>query len=153
MTRSLLASTALLLLVSACGDKPASDEPTLDSAPSAVAVELPQNPMVSSINIGLALDDNGLLLGGGTQKFAMGAPLIVDIKTHFVDAGAPLSVRLMAGERAIETVSLLAGQPDEDRVASAHAELPATAELDAGEYRIEVLLGDVSQGIRVIQLY
>lgn len=153
MIRPVLASTALLFLASACGDKSADNEPTLDSAPAAVAVQLPENPMVSSINIGLALDDSGLLLGGGTQQFAQGAPLVVGVQTHFVDAGAPLTVRLMEADRVIETVSLVAGEPDGDRRATAHAELPAAADLGIGDYRVEVLLGDVSQGIRPITIY
>jgi hypothetical protein len=152
MTRRVLASLALLVTTSACGDRTTTDEPRLDSAASAVAPEIPETPRVASIDIGLAVDSSGRLLGGGTQRFQQPQTLIVGVLTQFVDAGAPMTARLMQGSRTIESVAFLAGVPDGSRAARAHAELPAAGSLQPGDYDIEVLLGEVSQGIRRITI-
>lgn len=152
MTRQLLPSLFLLATLAACGNNSDTDEPTLDSTPAEIAIDVPENPRVSSIDIGLAVAPNGTLLGGGTEQFQGASTLFVGVRTQFVDAGAPMTVRLMQASRIIETVSLVAGAPDEDQFARAHAELTAAGTLDPGEYQVEVMLGDVSQGIRNITL-
>ena len=153
MTRRVLASLALRATVGACGDRDTPDEPQLDSVATAVAPEIPETPRVMAIDIGLAIDDStGRLLGGGTELFQSPPTLIVAVRTQFVDPGAPLTARLMQGGRTLESVSFLAGVPDEDRSARANAELSAAGSLEPGEYDIEVLLGEVSQGLRRIRI-
>lgn len=152
MNRRALASATLVVSLVACGDRQAADEPRLDSTATAVAPEIPETPRVMAIDLGLAVDSSGRLLGGGTETFQDPPTLFVGVRTQFVDAGAPMTAKLMQGTRLIESVSFLAGTPDAERSARAHAEIPAAGSLTPGEYDVEVLLGEVSQGIRRITI-
>jgi hypothetical protein len=143
----------MLVTVGACGDRDTTDGPTLDSTTTAVAPEIPETPRVTTIDIGLGVEDStGRLLGGGTERFQSPARLIVGVRTQFVDAGAPMTARLMQDGRTLESVAFLSGTPNADRVALAHAELSSAASLAPGGYEVEVLLGEVSQGIRRITI-
>ena len=151
MNRTALVPLALLALTIACGDKGGEGDTTTDSA-TAVAPEVPRNPRVMAIDVGLAADSLDRIIGGTYESIQAPDTVFVSVRTQYVAAGAPIAVRLMQGERVIESVDLTSGTPDEDGVARALATLPAGATLAVGSYQVEVMLDGVSQGIRALSV-
>ena len=151
MNRTALVPLALLALTIACGDKAGEGDTTTDSA-TAVAPEVPRNPRVMAIDVGLAADSLDRIIGGTYESIQAPDTVFVSVRTQYVAAGAPIAVRLMQGERVIESVDLTSGTPDEDGVARALATLPAGATLAVGSYQVEVMLDGVSQGIRALSV-
>jgi hypothetical protein len=76
----------------------------------------------------------------------------VAVRTKHVPAGTPIVVRLMQGDRNIESVDVVSGTPDAEAEARMLARLPAGATLSVGAYQVEVLLDGVSQGIRPLSV-
>ena len=151
MNRTALVPLALLALTIACGDKGGEGDTTTDSA-TAVAPEVPRNPRVMAIDVGLAADSLNRIIGGTYESIQAPDTVFVSVRTQYVAAGAPIAVRLMQGERVIESVDLTSGTPDQDGVARALATLPAGASLAVGSYQVEVMLDGVSQGIRALSV-
>lgn len=147
MKRSSLVPLVLLALTVACGDQRGESDTNPDSA-TAIAPEIPRNPRVIAIDVGLAADSLDRIIGGTYESIQGPDTVFVSVRTQYVPAGSPLTVRLMQGERAIESVDLSTGTPDADGVARALATLPAGATLALGSYQVEVLLDGVSQGVR-----
>ena len=147
MNRLSLVPLALLALTVACGDKAGNGDTAADSA-TAVAPELPRNPRVIAIDVGLAADSIGRIIGGTYETIQAADTVFVSVRTQYVAAGAPIVVRLLQGERTIESVNATSGTPDADGVARVLTTLPAGATLAVGSYQVEVMLDGVSQGIR-----
>lgn len=145
MTRATLA--LCVLLVPACADRGGDAGQPGDST-AVVAPEMPRNPHVVAIDVGLAVDSLGRVVGGTFERITNPDTIFVSVRTQYVAAGAPLRVRLLRGERELQGVDVAAGTPDGDDIGRATAMLPAGATLSAGEYKVEVLLDGVSQGLR-----
>jgi hypothetical protein len=151
MTRPILRTAALLLAVTACGDRPDADAPAGDSA-AAVAPEMPRNPHVMAIDVGLAVDSLGRVVGSSFESVPEPDTVYVAVRTQYVAAGAPLTVRMLQGERTVQSVEVAAGTPDPSGIGRATAMLTSAANAAPGDYRIEVLLDGVSQGIRELRI-
>jgi hypothetical protein len=147
MKRISLIPLALLALTIACGDQAGEGDTTPDSA-TAVAPELPRNPRVIAIDVGLAADSLNRIIGGTYERIEAADTIFVAVRTQHVAAGAQITVRLLQGERTIESVEVTPGTPDADAVGRTLAILPAGAGIAAGDYQVEVLLDGVSQGSR-----
>lgn len=152
MTRPVLFATALVLLATACGDRPESDVPAGGDSGAAVAPEMPRNPHVMAIDIGLAVDSLGRVIGSSFESVPEPDTIFVSVRTQYVAAGAPLTVRLFQGERTVQSVDVAAGTPDQSGIGRATAMLPAAAGVSPGDYQVEVLLDGVSQGIRDLKV-
>jgi hypothetical protein len=151
MNRTALVPLALLALTVACGDKAAEGDTNPDSA-TAVAPEVPRNPRVIAIDVGLAADSLGRIIGGTYETIQAPDTVFVSVRTQHVAAGAPIVVRLLQGERTVESVDVSSGTPDEEGVGRVLATLPSGAGLAVGSYQVEVLLDGVSQGIRALSV-
>jgi hypothetical protein len=149
MKRIYLAPLALLTLTVACGDRTGGNEAAGDSA-TAVAPEIPRNPRVIAIDVGLAADSLGRIVGGTYETIQAADTVFVSVRTQYVAAGAPIEVRLQQGDRNLESVNVTSGAPDADGVARVLATLPSGARLSVGTYEVEVLLDGVSQGVRAL---
>jgi len=153
MTRQILTTLGLAAILAACGDKAPEAEATGDStATMAEAQAAPTIPRVMAIDVGLAADSLGQIIGGSGEVFPQPDTLYVAVRTQNTEAGAPLTVRLKQGDRTVESVSVAAGTPDASHTARALAKLPAAATAPHGKYQVEVLLDTLSQGIREITL-
>ena len=152
MTRSVLLSLGLAATLVACGSDAADDAATEDSTAAAMADSLPRDPRVTAIDVGLAADSLGQIIGGVMESIPEADTLYVAVRTQYTPASAPITVRLLRGDRTIESVDVAAGAPDADDVGRVVALLPSAATAGAGSYRIEVLLDGVSQGIRDITI-
>ncbi len=153
MTRQILTTLGIAALLAACGDKAPEAEAAGDSS-AAMAAESPAPtiPRVMAIDVGLAADSMGNILGGSGEVFPQPDTLYVAVRTQNTEEGAPVTVRLMRGDRTVESVSVAAGSPDAAHTAKALAKLPSAATAAHGKYSVEVLLDTVSQGIREITL-
>lgn len=151
MTRHVLLSLGLATALLACGSD-ADGGATEDSTAAAAADTTPRNPRVAAIDIGLAADSMGNIVGGVSESFPTPDTLYVGVRTQYTPAGAPLTVRLLRGDQTVESAEIAAGSPDADDIGRAVAMLPAAAAAQAGSYRVEVLLDGVSQGIREITI-
>lgn len=148
----MLRPIALLLLATACGgDAPAPDadgEAAAAADAAANAPAMPTEPHVMAIDIGIAVDDSGRIMGAGVEAFPDPAPLYVSIRTQATPAGTPLSARLLAGTRTVDSVGSTAAAPEASGVGRTTLQLAKAADLAPGEYRVEVFLDGVSVGIR-----
>ncbi len=151
MTRHALLSLGLAATLVACGTEAGEEAAAGDSAVAA-ADTMPRLPRVTAIDIGLAADSAGRIVGGVLEQFPEPDTLFVAVRAQYTAAGTPLTVRLLRGDRTIETVEVAAGAPDSDDVSRAVVQLPSAATAAAGAYRVEVLLDGVSQGIREITI-
>ncbi len=149
ISQSFLVLPFALVLSVACSDKAADDAGNQDSANVAV-IDVPASPRIVSIDIGRAVDENQRIMGGVVERLTHGDTLYVAIGASHVPTGTPISVRLLSGDKVLETMELTATEPAADGTARMTATLPAAASISAGLYRIEVLLDGVSQGIREI---
>lgn len=149
MNRISLMPLALLALTTGCGDKSGETDTAGDST-TAIAPEIPRNPRVMAIDVGLAADSLGRIIGGTYESIQAADTVFVSVRTQYVAAGAPITVRLMQGERTIESVDVVSGAPESDAVGRVLATLPGGAKLSPGSYQVEVLLEGVSQGIRAL---
>jgi hypothetical protein len=150
MTRHALLAVALLA-ATACGDRQEA-ETTSDDTAVAVAPEMPRNPHVMAIDIGLAVDSLGRVIGSSYESVPQPDTLYVSVRTQHVAAGAPLTVRLLQGDRTVQSVDVAAGTPDASGIGRATAMLPSAATAAPGDYRVEVLLEGASQGIRELRI-
>jgi hypothetical protein len=142
-----------LLLATGCGDTPPEAADAADStATAATADPIPTTPRVMAIEVGIALDEAGRIMGGGVDRFPTADTLFVHVRTERVAEGSPLTVRVLAGDRTVHSVDVAAGAPNADALGEVTARLPAGATLGVGTYRVEVLLDGVSQGIREITI-
>jgi hypothetical protein len=146
----MLRPIALLLLATACGgDAPAPDADAEAAATDAAeAPAMPTEPHVMAIDIGIAVDDSGRIMGAGVEAFPDPAPLYVSIRTQATPVGTPLSARLLAGTRTVDSVGSTAAAPEASGVGRTTLQLAKAADLAPGEYRVEVFLDGVSVGIR-----
>lgn len=151
MTRHLLLSLGLATALVACGSD-AADEAAADDTTAVAADTIPRVARVAAIEVGLAADSLGHIVGGVMESFPTPDTLYVGVRTQYTAAGTPITVRLMQGQRTVESVDVVAGAPDANDVGRAIALLPSAATARSGGYRIEVLLDGVSQGIREITL-
>lgn len=152
MPRHLAILPLAFLLATACGDQPA-DDATPDSTGTAVATEpAPTVPRVMAIDVGRAIDEGGRIMGGGVETFPEADTIYVHLRTEHVSEGTALTVRLLEGDRTLESVDVTSGAPDAGMIGEATATLPAGATLRPGAYRVEVLLDGASQGIREITI-
>jgi hypothetical protein len=151
MKRISLVPLALLALTIACSDQGGDSDTANDSA-TAVAPEIPRNPRVIAIDVGLAADSLDRIIGGTYETIQAPDTVFVSVRTQYVPAGVPIVVRLMQDDRTIESADVTSGTPDADGVARALATLPAGASLAVGAYQVEVLLDGVSQGIRALSV-
>jgi hypothetical protein len=147
MRSSLVLSTLVLLGAMACGDGSpppggAAGDSTVAAAPE------PKNPHVMAIDLGRATDSTGAIIGGALESFPELDTLYVSVRTQYVEAGAPIIVRLLQGENALAAQNLTAGAADSVGVARAVAIFPGAAKRGDGSYRVEVLLDTLSAGIR-----
>lgn len=149
MNRISLVPLALLTLTIACGDKSGDADTVTDSA-TAIAPEIPRNPRVIAIDVGLAADSLGRIIGGTYESIQGPDTIYVSVRTQHVAAGSPITVMLKQGDRTIESVNVTSGTPDAEAVGRAVAILPAGATLPLGAYQVEVMLDTVSQGIRAL---
>jgi hypothetical protein len=147
MNRTSLLPLALLAFAVACGDRDNEDGMNGDSA-TAIVPEVPRNPRVMAIDVGLAADSLGRIIGGSYETIQQADTVYVSVRTQHTAAGAPITVRMRQGERIIESIDVAAGAPDVDAVGRVLAMLPAGASVSPGSYEIEVLLEGVSQGVR-----
>jgi hypothetical protein len=149
----LLRPIALLLLATACGgDAPDTDaeteaEPTA-AAEATTALPMPTEPHVMAIDIGIAVDDSGRIMGAGVEAFPAPAPLFVSIRTQATPAGMPLAARLVSGTRTVDSTSGVAAAPEASGIGRTTLTLAKAAGLAPGEYRVEVFLDGASVGIR-----
>jgi hypothetical protein len=141
---------ALLLLATACGgDAPAPDaEAAADAAAATTALPMPTEPHVMAIDIGIAVDDSGRIMGAGVEAFPAPAPLFVSIRTQATPEGTPLAARLLADARTVDSVGGTAATAEASGVGRTTLQLAKAANLAPGEYRVEVFLDGVSVGIR-----
>ncbi len=148
MSKHLLLLPAALLLATACGDKP--DAPKADDvALNHEAVgEMPRNPHVMGIDLGLASDEQGRIIGGAGQSFPEPDTLHVSVRTQYIDQGTALTVALSQNGRILQTVTATVGENTPAGEARAFVVLPQVASLKAGAYQVEVTMNDASQGIR-----
>jgi hypothetical protein len=151
MNRTSLIPLALLALTIACGDQSGEPDMAGDSA-TAVAPEIPRNPRVVAIDVGLAADSLNRIIGGTYETIQAADTVYVGVRTQYVPAGTPIVVRLMQGDRNIEAVDAVSGAPDAEGEARVLVRLPAGATLSVGAYQVEVLLDGVSQGIRPLSV-
>ena len=149
MNRTSLLPLALLALTIACGDKAGDADAAADSA-TAIAPEIPRNPRVIAIDVGLAADSLDRIIGGTYESIQGADTIYVSVRTQHVAAGTPITVMLKQGERTIESIDVTSGTPDAEAVGRALAILPAGATLALGAYQVEVMLDGVSQGIRAL---
>ncbi len=148
MSKRLFFLPAALLIATACGDS--ADTPRTDEATTTdqLATEMPRNPHVMGIDLGLASDEEGRIIGGAGQSFPEADTLHVSIRTQYIDQGTTLSLVLSQGDRTIGTTTATVGANGESGDARALAIFPQVATLGAGSYRVEALMDEVSQGIR-----
>lgn len=152
MTRHVLLLLGLATTLVACGSDADGDAAAEDSAALAAADTTPRNPRVAAIDVGLAADSMGNIVGGVSESFPNPDTLYVSVRTQYTPAGATLTVRLLRGDQTVESTDISAGVPDADEIGRAVAMLPAAATAQAGSYQVEVLLDGVSQGIREIAI-
>lgn len=152
MTRTALLSLGLAATLVACGSDAGDDTAAEDSTAVAAADTMPRDPRVTAIELGLATDSAGHIVGGVLETFPEPDTIYVAVRTQYTPAGAPLTVRLLRGETTVSSVEIEAGAPDEDAIGRAIAALPAAATVQPGAYRIEVLLDGASQGLREITI-
>lgn len=137
----------MMLLAVACGgDADPADDAATDGA-MAVEDSTPVAPRVTAINMAIAVDDNGQLMGAGVETFPNPDTLHVAVRTEGTTTGTPIAVRLRQGEitmdsTSTESAALAAG------VATTTVAFPAAAGLPPGAYQVEVFLDGVSAGIR-----
>ena len=142
---------ALLLLATACaGDAPEADvdAESTAAAEASNALPMPTEPHVMAIDIGIAVDDSGRIMGAGVEAFPAPAPLFVSIRTQATPDGTPLSARLLAGTRTVDSIGGTATAAEANGVGRTTLQLAKAADLAPGEYRVEVFLDGVSVGIR-----
>lgn len=141
---------ALLLLATACGGDAPAPEAETEAAPTEAATTLPvpTEPHVMAIDIGIAVDDSGRIMGAGIESFPNPAPLFVSIRTQATPEGTPLAARLLAGTRTVDSVGGAAAAAEASGIGRTTLELPKAAGLAPGEYRVEVFLDGASVGIR-----
>lgn len=151
MTRPVLLSLGLAFALVACGSDADGGAAAEDSA-TAAADTMPREPRVVAIDVGLAADTAGHIVGGVMESFPTPDTLYVGVRTQHTPAGTPVTVRLLRGDEPVEAVEAAAGAPDADNVGRIAVMLPSAATAPAGGYRIEVLLDGVSQGIREITI-
>jgi hypothetical protein len=152
MTRHILMTLGLAASLIACGSDAGDDDSGQDSLAAMAADTIPREPRVLAIEVGLAADSLGRIVGGVLESFPTPDTLFVAVRTQYTPAGAPLTVRLLQGDRTVDSTEIRAGEPDASQTGRAVASLPAAANASPGSYRIEVLLDGVSQGIREITL-
>ncbi len=152
--RNLLATLACITAIAACGDKGGNDDAAANDTTAAMAPADtgPKIPRVMAIDVGLAADSLGRIVGGSLESFPEPDTLFVGVRTENTAAGTPVTIRLLQGTKTLESVTTPTGTPDEAGAARAMASLPAAAKVPAGSYRIEVLLDTVSQGVREIAI-
>jgi hypothetical protein len=150
MTRISLFASALLVTLAACGGD-GMDEGATDTTTVAVDT-LPKLPRVVAIDLGLAADSMGHIVGGVLESFPASDTVYVSVRTQYTPEGTPVTVRLLRGEALVQSVDMGAGAPNADSVGMVAVPLDATATASAGGYRIEVLLDGASQGIREITI-
>jgi len=148
----MLRPIALLLLATACGgDAPAPEadaEAYAAAADAANTLPMPTEPHVMAIDLAIAVDDSGRIMGAGVEAFPAPAPLFVSIRTQATPEGTPLSARLLASTRTVDSVGMASTAPEASGVGRTTLRLPKAADLAPGEYRVEVFLDGVSVGIR-----
>lgn len=147
----LLRPVALLLLATACGgDAPDTDAETeaAPAAEAATALPMPTEPHVMAIDIGIAVDDSGRIMGAGVEAFPAPAPLFVSIRTQATPEGTPLAARLVSGTRTVDSTSGTAAAAEASGIGRTTLTLAKAAGLAPGEYRVEVFLDGASVGIR-----
>lgn len=148
----LLRPVALLLLATACGgDAPDSDpDASVESATAEAsnALPMPTEPHVMAIDIGIAVDDSGRIMGAGVEAFPAPAPLFVSIRTQATPEGTPLAARLVSGTRTVDSIAGTAAAAEGGGVGRTTLTLAKAAKLAPGEYRVEVFLDGASVGIR-----
>lgn len=152
MRRHALLTLGLAATLAACGADAGEDAAATDSANAAAADTMPRNPRVAAIDIGLAADTAGHIVGGVMESFPIADTLFVGVRTQYTPAGAPITVRMLSGDRTVESVETTAGAPDAEDIGRVVVQLPAAATAAAGTYRIEVLLDGTSQGIREVTI-
>jgi hypothetical protein len=147
MNRLSLVPLALLAFTVACGDSGGEADTAGDSA-TAIVPDIPRNPRVIAIDVGLAADSLSRIIGGTYERIQEPDTVFVSVRTQYTEAGTPIVVRLLQGDRTIESVDLVSGTPDADAIGRALAILPSGATISAGSYQVEVLLNGESQGLR-----
>lgn len=148
MSKRLLFLPAALLIAVACKDSAKAPEADDATVTHETVTEMPRNPHVMGIDLGLASDEQGRIVGGSGQSFPEPDTLHVSIRTQYIDQGTTLSLTLSQGDRTIGTTTANVGASGEGGDARALAIFPQVATLGTGSYRVEVFMGDVSQGIR-----
>lgn len=137
---------ALLLLAAACvGDAPAPDE-TAEAVEEVAAA--PVEPRIMAIDIGIAVDTSGQIMGAGVESFPAADTLHVAVRTQAAAAGASLGIRLMRGTTTIDSTGATVGTPDAAGIARTTVSFPKAATVPAGSYKVEAFLDGVSGGIR-----
>jgi hypothetical protein len=149
MNRISLMPLALLAFTVACSDG-GREVNTADDSATAIVPDIPRNPRVIAIDMGLAADSLGRIIGGTYETIQAPDTVFVSVRTQYVAAGTPIVVRLLQGERTIESVDVASGTPGTDAVGRVLATLPAGATISPGGYQVEVLLDGVSQGLRTL---
>ncbi len=141
-----LRSAALLLLAAACGgDAPDADD-TTEMPEEAVAA--PIEPRIMAIDIGIAVDSSGQIMGAGVESFPTADTLHVAVRTQAAAAGASLGIRMMRGTMTLDSTGATVGAPDADGIARTSVAFPKAATVPAGSYKVEVFLDGASGGIR-----
>jgi hypothetical protein len=145
----LLRPVALLLLATACGgDAPDTDAEPTAAAEATTALPMPTEPHVMGIDIGIAVDDSGRIMGAGVEAFPAPGPLFVSIRTQATPEGTPLAARLLSGTRTVDSTTGTATAAEASGVGRTTLQLAKAAGLAPGEYRVEVFLDGTSVGIR-----
>jgi hypothetical protein len=141
-----LPAAALLLLATACGDNsPPPPEITEDTTQAA---QMPAEPHVMAIDMGIAVDDSGRIMGVGVETFPSPDTVYVAVRTQAAPEGSAIGVRLLSGERTVDSTGTTTGAMDADGVGRASVSFPQAVTLAPGDYRLEVFLNGTSAGIR-----
>lgn len=149
--RSLLLPLAAVAVLTACG-KTDSSNAAVDSVLSAAPV-LPENPHVVGFDIGRQIDADGRVLGGTTEKFAVGDSIVVSIRTQFSKEGDEVSARLRRGNQTIDSLGLKLSAPDSTGFVITPLRFTAAKAWAAGSYQVETFLTGTSQGIKEITVH
>lgn len=146
-----LPTFAAIMLVVACGGDADDTQSAVDSLEAADSMDLPRNPKVISIDMGMAADSAGRITGGSQESFSAADTLFVSVRTQYVPEHAPIMVRLSQGSSPLDSMGIMAGAPDDASMGRSLAVFPRAASLANGTYLVEVLLEGVSQGIREVR--
>lgn len=145
--RSLALVVLGLATLAACAKKDADPTPaetTVVAAPAPPAV-----PRMASMELGRAVDSTRHIMGGVTTQFGTRDTIYLSVGTENTGAGATVTARwsTAAGKLVDSTAQAVANGVSSAAAVTEFHLMKATA-WPAGDYRVEVFLDGMSQGIK-----